>query len=209
MEYNFEDIEKDLHAITNFKDKEKWEHFGAKTKGTFLNRINKKYPNRPKGTHLNVYLELLLGKYSSKQERKEALEKQYFKDYYEKNKEHKLAYQKEYAFNNKEHIKKVRAEYRINNLEKIREINREYKKNNKGIINAQCAKRRADKILRTPKWANIEEIKEYYNNCPEGQHVDHIYPLKGEYVSGLHVIENLQYLDAFDNMSKGNKYIPT
>ena len=57
--------------------------------------------------------------------------------------------------------------------------------------------------------SSIEEIKEYYNNCPEGQHVDHIYPLKGEYVSGLHVIENLQYLDAFDNMSKGNKYIPT
>lgn len=65
---------------------------------------------------------------------------------------------------------------------------------------------RAKKLQRTPKWANLEKIREIYKNCPEGYHVDHIIPLQGEKVSGLHVPENLQYLTAEENLSKSNKY---
>lgn len=68
------------------------------------------------------------------------------------------------------------------------------------------ALRRADKLKRTPKWSNLEAIQKFYENCPKGYHVDHIIPLKGKYISGLHIIENLQYLTAEDNLSKGNKY---
>ena len=37
--------------------------------------------------------------------------------------------------------------------------------------------------------------------------VDHIVPLNGKYVSGLHTIANLQYLSQSANSRKGNKYL--
>jgi len=71
---------------------------------------------------------------------------------------------------------------------------------------AKGARRRADKLNRTPKWANLEKIKKIYYDCPKGYHVDHIIPLKGVKVSGLHVENNLQYLTAEDNIRKGNTF---
>lgn len=65
---------------------------------------------------------------------------------------------------------------------------------------------RASKLQRTPSWQQTEDIKAFYNACPDGMHVDHIVPLQGEKVSGLHVLENLQYLTAVDNISKNNKF---
>lgn len=65
---------------------------------------------------------------------------------------------------------------------------------------------RALKLDRTPSWSNPIKIKEVYDNCPEGYHVDHIIPLQGTLVSGLHVDYNLQYLLAEDNLRKNNKF---
>ena len=70
------------------------------------------------------------------------------------------------------------------------------------------ATRSARKLDRTPTWSNLSRIKEIYKNCPKGYHVDHIIPLQGELVSGLHVEYNLQYLTAEDNLKKSNKFIP-
>lgn len=68
------------------------------------------------------------------------------------------------------------------------------------------AKRRADKFNAIPKWSNLKKIKEIYKNCPKGYHVDHIIPLKGVNVCGLHVENNLQYLTAKENILKSNNH---
>lgn len=79
-------------------------------------------------------------------------------------------------------------------------------KNNPGLHAAKGAKRRASRLQRTPAWADLKAIKDFYKNCPAGYDVDHIVPLQGKLVSGLHVLENLQYLPASINRAKSNKF---
>lgn len=62
------------------------------------------------------------------------------------------------------------------------------------------------KQQRTPKWADLKAIRAFYEACPNGYEVDHIIPLKGKNVSGLHVLNNLQYLTQKENRSKGNSF---
>lgn len=98
--------------------------------------------------------------------------------------------------------------YRENNKEKLQEYYKKVSKTDryKRLRAARQGKRRATKIKATPFWANIEKIKEFYMNCPKDYHVDHIVPLQGKTVTGLHVLSNLQYLSAGLNISKGNKF---
>lgn len=83
----------------------------------------------------------------------------------------------------------------------------QWKKDNKESYNAYLASRKARVRKATPKWADLAAIREFYKNCPEGYHVDHIIPINGKDVSGLHVIDNLQYLPAMENLKKSNKVI--
>jgi hypothetical protein len=91
-----------------------------------------------------------------------------------------------------------------------REVNKDnrlkYYQDNKPLFYAYNAKRRASKLNATPNWANLITIKEIYRTCPPGYHVDHIVPLQGKLVCGLHCEFNLQHLPASENLSKGNRF---
>ena len=94
--------------------------------------------------------------------------------------------------------------------------NKEYQKNNKGKTVAKTKRRELSKINRTPPWLNKDQliqIEEFYIKAAEltkqtniKYHVDHIIPLQGKNVSGLHVPWNLQVIPASENLSKSNKF---
>lgn len=145
------------------------------------------------------------------------------KKYYQKNSEHikartkahrqkvgdqrRLGYMAEWNDKNKEKMFKYFSNYRNENREKVRKAWRDWNRRNKEYRAFMTAKRRAKKLKATPSWLTKEqlhEIKEIYKNCPSGYDVDHIVPLQGETVSGLHVPWNLQYLLSAENRSKSN-----
>lgn len=99
-------------------------------------------------------------------------------------------------------------EYYTNNKNKVRELQKAYKSRNRQRYAAYERKRIAAKLHALPKWANLNVIKRIYLECPDGYEVDHIYPLKSEWVCGLHVENNLQYLSKKENRSKSNKFCP-
>jgi len=86
----------------------------------------------------------------------------------------------------------------------------------KAKLRAAWARYNACKIQRTPPWITSEqlsEIESFYKRAKELElqtntpmHVDHIVPLQGETVSGLHVPWNLQVISAPLNWSKGNRF---
>lgn len=98
-----------------------------------------------------------------------------------------------------------------------RKRNRRHFKNNKDYYNAKNAKRRAAKLERTPSWlieSDWNRINGRYALAQHMQHltgdiyhVDHIIPLQGDEVSGLHVPDNLRVVLASENLSKGNSFM--
>ena len=83
----------------------------------------------------------------------------------------------------------------------------------KATHTAKSTRRRAAKLQQQPAWADQSAIDFVYfsaqviKNAFGGvaPHVDHIVPLQGKDVRGLHVAENLQLLSAKANMQKSNK----
>jgi len=147
--------------------------------------------------------------------------------YREANKERFAEKIKVYREVNKERIvKHDRARYEANKhiiLERgklYRELHKDkiaaYQKENPGNVNARMAKRRASKISATPNCLTKEDfirIAEFYVESQRLEiltgvkhHVDHIVPLQGLTVCGLHVPWNLQVITAIENMRKSNKF---
>lgn len=148
-----------------------------------------------------------------------------------KNLSYRTEYKRQYVKDNKDHIKYINKLYQEKNKEKLLEQNkkyyakhpekrkqyyRKYAKKNTAKIAALKNKRYCSKMNRTPKWLTLQDLYQIETFYKEAQrltketgiqyHVDHIVPLQGKEVSGLHVPWNLQVILATENLKKRNKY---
>lgn len=148
------------------------------------------------------------------------------KDWYEANKADVLVKCAEYRARNPEKVRDAKLRAYEAKPEHYRRYTQQWKKANPGVheawrranaasINARNAVRRASKLQATPPWADQAKIAAVYAEASrrraagEDVEVDHMVPLRGKNVRGLHVHYNLQIIPAIDNRRKRNRFADT
>jgi hypothetical protein len=139
------------------------------------------------------------------------------KRYYQKTRDKSILAAKQWRDENANRRKKLRAIEYSNNAVKAKEAAKQYRKDNPAKVNAWSRKRQTAKLHRTPSWLTEDDywmIEQAYELAALrtkifgfSWHVDHIIPLQGKLVSGLHVPTNLQVIPASTNQRKNNSYI--
>ncbi len=138
----------------------------------------------------------------------------YMREYRAANKERIATQKKDWVEANREHVRQLERGYAVTNAANKTIARNKWKAANLDKDRAAKAANRADRIMRVPAWADRERIKSYYNVCAffnevngyAKYHVDHVIPLNGKTVSGLHVHNNLQVIPAVENLRKGARY---
>jgi len=101
---------------------------------------------------------------------------------------------------------KLYAEWLADQEDELAERNSEMARASQGKNAAYAARHRAKRLNAIPTWANLTAIERLYIEAATlGMHVDHIYPLQGGTVCGLHVANNLRLLTLLENLKKGNR----
>jgi hypothetical protein len=143
-------------------------------------------------------------------------QKRLAQEWYGRNKELAKERAKAWALANPEKASESKQKWRKENTETHNSINREWFANNKDKRAAYQGKRKAAQLQRTPKWlteSDLRMIEAKYSlaamltrKTGVIHHVDHIIPLQGKKVSGLHVFSNLRVIPGTDNVKKSNSY---
>lgn len=133
-----------------------------------------------------------------------------------KRKDQIAAYMRDYRSAHRDEIDLSNKMYRQRFGEIMNMRTSEWRKNNRAAYLASKASRRAAEIQATPPWADHQKILAVYREAARLQletgtpyHVDHILPLRGEMVCGLHVHFNLRPIPAEENIRKSNRFDPS
>lgn len=119
------------------------------------------------------------------------------------------------------HLRCVRRELENSKRHEAKRIRVEVNRRNHIEIYGRDAitaaeRRRIIMLLAKPKWADDNKIRAIYSerdlmNIAAGEHekyhVDHIIPLQGKNVCGLHCEDNLRIITARQNCMKSNKFV--
>ena len=165
------------------------------------------------------------------EEEKKARRNERVKRHYAANRERILEYQRQNRIDNADQKKAYHADYRAKNKELLRTKKKAYRDANKAKV-AEAYKRWREENRET--W--LDGKRAYYSRAKESKvewdkeltelvmveggdlcrrmekltgvkyHVDHIIPLKGKTVCGLHVWNNLRVIPASVNIAKNNKF---
>lgn len=121
----------------------------------------------------------------------------------------------------KQHYEKNRTAYleraKKQPVEQARSAKKAYKERNPAKVRAATLARKRDLAEATPNWLTADQYRQmnlYYTEAKRlsaetgvPHHVDHIVPLRGRIVCGLHVPWNLRVITARENMKRPRTYI--
>jgi hypothetical protein len=138
-------------------------------------------------------------------------------DYYARTKTESLSKTKLWREQNVDRKRAYRKSEYAANKQAAQTSASEYRRNNPAKVNAWSRKHQLAKRKRTPNWLSADEfwmMEQAYELAALRTklfgfvwHVDHVIPLQGELVSGLHTPYNLQVIPARDNQSKSNRFV--
>lgn len=189
-----------LKSIAEF-GKDKGRHDGLTYKclacRKVANSMNAAIIQQQKRDHYARHRDLLLERKKRSYPEKAEAKREYGRLRYAGNRQLLLAKNKQYIEERPDYYK----QFRLNHPDKV---------------NGKENKRKAAKLQRIPCWLTADEfwmIEQAYEICALRTkmtgiewHVDHVIPLQGKLVSGLHTPYNLQVIPAVINTAKGNKF---
>lgn len=140
-------------------------------------------------------------------------------EYYRQNKAQINAASKAWSEANKQRHQEAIKRWSIQNRDRHRATINQWRVDNRerNQINKAANERArlSAKLKSTPSWSDPREVKQFYETAAQlskstgtRYNVDHIVPLRSQFVCGLHVPANLQVIPANDNFKKGNRHWP-